>query len=196
MRDQQPQPRREAFGFPPPVLEERRRRDQQVRTVLTVLGFTVLGLTVLGLTVLGLAVPSREAEHGERLNGLPEPHVVGEAAAEPEAPQGEQPAHPALLVGAEDRPQSGVCGRFGRRRGVPERPELLPEPGTGDHVRPVGGLRIFDLAGRFREVDPGEEPHRLPQRDPERLGVRLRLLPGAEHLPEFLRVHLDPFPAG
>ena len=144
---------------------------------------------------MGLAVLSREAEHGERLNGLPEPHVVGETAAEPQAPEGEQPAHPALLVGAEDRPQSGVSGRCGRRRGVPERPELLPEPGTGDHVRPVGGLRIFDLAGRFREVDPGEEPHRLPQRDPERLGVRLRLLPGAEHLPEFLRVHLDPFPA-
>lgn len=42
-------------------------------------------------------------DHGERLQGLAEPHVVGEDTAEPVLPEERQPAEPVDLI----RPQGG-----------------------------------------------------------------------------------------
>ena len=87
MRDQYLQERRVALNLLAPVVDERGGQHQQV-------GFLLPGL-------------QGEGEHGQHLECLAQPHVVGQAAAELQAAQRPQPLHPELLIGAQLGRQAG-----------------------------------------------------------------------------------------
>ncbi len=137
------------------------------------------------------AVPLQEEQEGEDLHGLPEPHVVGEAAAEAEPGEVPEPADALALVGSERRPERLARIGPGLAARAAEIGEGLREPRSGLDAGPLA-LRV-GLGSSLREVGAREEPHRLDEREAV-LGVPLRLLPAAEHLVELLPVHLDPAP--
>ncbi len=137
------------------------------------------------------AMPLQEEEEGEHLDGLPEPHVVGEAAAEAEAREEPEPAHALALVGAERRPERLARIGVGLAPRAAQLGEGLLEPRPGLDARPLPVRLRVQLP--VRELGAREEPHRLDEREAV-AGAPLRLLPAAEHLVELLPVHLDPAP--
>src|SRR6266540_4159865 len=137
-------------------------------------------------------MPFQEEQEGEDLDGLPEPHVVGEAAAEAEPREEPEPADAVALVRAERRPERLARIRLGlepRATRAAQLGERLREPRPGLDARPLPvrlGLRL-----PVCELGARDEPHRLDEREPL-ARAPLRLLPAPEHLVELLPVHLDP----
>src|SRR5438552_5595963 len=84
--------RREAGGLLFPVKDQRARGNNQRRLEASARTLAV------GLAV-SAKLPAR-VEQGQHLYRLTQPHVIGEAAAEPEPLQKVQPAEPILLVAA------------------------------------------------------------------------------------------------
>ena len=82
-----------------PVRHDARRRDHQKRTDVRV-------------------ADAGMADERERLQRLPEAHVVGQNPAELQVPERGEPAEPVALVGAQ------LCGQHGRRHMLGERLEL------------------------------------------------------------------------
>ena len=95
MDDERLQARREARDLRRPVGEQRGRRHQQRR--------------------LALARPLllQHQQQRQDLDGLAEPHVVGEAGAEPEPGEQMEPLHAGLLIGPQRRLQraAGIGAR-------------------------------------------------------------------------------------
>ena len=120
----------------------------------------------------------RREQQREDLDGLAEPHVVGQAGAEPEAREEARASRARLLVGPQ---------RAAQRRGRPRGREALGVAQPGEHLRRASPPRWTNdhsrssstrVAGR-PEVGrrPGQEPHPLDERDPALPAARFDLLP-------------------
>ena len=148
VRDQHPQPRREALGFRRPVRQKRRRGDQQ-RGAMRSLSPLVL----------------QHQQQREHLDRLAQPHVVGEAGAHAQPDEKVEPTHAGLLVrtqlGLEIAARVDVGEAFGR----PQSAQHVGEPRAGGHLRPIGGVGRR-LVGRRA----GQQPHRLCERHAVGLG--------------------------
>ena len=150
----EPQRGHEAARLLEPVEDQRARRDDQRRPAA--------------------GAPARcpaPGEQGQHLHRLAQPHVVGEAAAEPELAQELEPAQPLRLVTAQ---RSDEAGRRVRRRD----PREAREPGAQPLERRVArGLRQrgqqrveqHGLAPRKADpvpLDPPELAERREAREP------------------------------
>jgi len=174
MRDDDTQAGREAVRLGPPVAEQRGRHHDQARRPRL--------------------LPLHQQEQRQHLQRLAEPHVVGEAGAQPEAVEEPEPGHAIALVGPQHCAQR--VSRIGELAavGAPQVREHLVEPRPGRHLGPrrlaraVG--RLVGRAGIRRRA--GQEAHALEEREP--FGARLRLdrLPVLEHLREPRTVHHRP----
>jgi hypothetical protein len=160
---------REAGQLGPPVAEQRRRQHDEVRTARP--------------------VPLQQQQQRDHLDRLPEPHVVGEAPAEPEPRQQPQPRDSVALV----RPQFTAQRR--PRVGLAAAPRVLQvrqralEPRPRPRHRPHRPRRV----GRQRPArQPREHPHALGERRPARLRRRLDVgpLPLRQRVPR--RIDLQP----
>ena len=176
MGDQRLQARREAFDLRRPVGQQRRRGDQQAWLPLAV----------------RLALEHKQQR--QHLNGLAQPHVVGQASAEAEFREQIQPAHAHLLVG----PQRTIQ----RRAGIDLRQSLgaaqalsASPPATGR--RPLEPSRLAIVSGGISRSDigAGEHAHGFSEsRGPSpRRCARLRR--SARSCAQPLAVNFDPAPS-
>ena len=101
----------------------------------------------------------QERQHGGR---LAQPHVVGQAGAEPEPLQHLQPGHPALLVGTElaDEPLRGGPHVEGALQLAPQQGAQLPfgrdaEDGDARLVGADAGRHLEHLADGHGALGPG-----------------------------------------
>jgi len=103
-------------------------------------------------------MPLQEEQEREDLDGLPEAHVVGEAAAEAEPREEPQPAHALALVRAERRVQR--VARIGLFRAAPaaQLGEGLREPRPGLDARPFSVRLGFGLPVRDRRPRGAASP--------------------------------------
>ena len=130
-----------------------------------------------------------DQEQREDLDGLAEPHVVGQADAEPEAARHREPPEAHRLVGAQRGAQP--LARLDRRQ-----PVRSAQPGQhGGQLRPrldPGRARHF-LVHRLRRRSR-QEPHPVEERQPI-AGVSLHLAPVSEHVAQPVAIDLDPLAA-
>ena len=124
------QPRSELLGLVNPVLAHRGGRDHEG----------------------GTALLSREQDR-QRLHGLAEPHVVGEARARAPRGQAHQPLVPLDLVGAQ-------VGREPRRQGRVEAPRFVEAADDGAEAR--GGLEHAGVLDQLREEGDAGQGHLEP----------------------------------
>ena len=143
----------------------------------------------------GLRLPRLPLQHQqqrEHLDRLAEPHVVGQAGAEPEAARAgaasaRRPAGRAAACPAAPAPGSTCASPCGLRSPL----QRLGQPGPGDDLRPVGvGGRRLVLARRRARRRAGASPRRTPGRS--RAAVRSSCLEAVEHALQLLAVDLDP----
>ena len=178
-----PQRRHEPAGLRLPVGHHRRGRHHQERARIRLRGRAhAVGVRV-GLVGVG--------DERECLDGLAQPHVVGQDSADLVTPQHGQPVQPLLLIG----PELGVQRRGGGHRVGLVRGQLEQCPGP-----PRGRVEIV---GQFRQV---RQQSGLPQPDPDLAalrratravrGRRERLLQQHLELAEPLQVHGDQDPVG
>ena len=170
MGNQQAQAGGETLGFRRPVGQQRSGRDQQA-----------------GALRAGTFAFEHQQQR-QHLNRLAQPHVVGQASAQPEPCQQVQPLHACLLVG----PQAGLepGARIDPRQafGLSQALQGFGQPRAGDQLRPVG---VQAVTGIF---------NRCARHQPQGLGKGqavfcCRLLDGPEalkHAFERLFIHLDP----
>ena len=171
MRHHDPQARGEARRFRRPVGEQRRRGDEEARSA-------------------GRLPPLQRQQQREHLDRLAEPHVVGEAGAEPKPGQEVEPTHSGALVGPQLRFQRRAQVGLGQRLRISAPFQRLDEPGPSLDPRP------FDVgrrAARAAQIGAGEKPHRLCEGKallPRKALHRLELV---ERRLQTLAVDLDPF---
>ncbi len=162
-----PQVRCEAPGLGHPVGHHGGRGDHQPRAPVAGSGALPRPLGPVLPADEGGAVPFPLVEnHGEHLQGLAQPHVIGEHTAESGATQSCQPLEALTLVGTQCRMQAGgKCCRLGRLRhgiadclepgvfaGVHDAQcqELLP-PGQAHLRHPQGGTSLVGQLRRLRQ---------------------------------------------
>ena len=167
MHDRRLQVGRESLDLRRPVGQQRGGRHQQARPA-----------------------PLRQQQR-QHLDRLAQPHVVGEAGAEPEPRQQLQPLHAGPLIRAQRAAQRGIgidTGAVGRAQPL----QRLRQPGAGRHARPVGD---GDIAHRIVDRGAGQHAHRRGEAQP----LALRQLLGLAELPdralEPLAIDLDPLAA-
>ena len=159
--------RRESRGFLDPVLDDGGRADQERGADR-------------------LARLARRQEGGQELDRLAEPHVVGEAGAEPARQEEAEPGDSLLLVGAKAAQQRRRRdeGRVLRGLGLEE----LGEPAVGGDAVDSDGLAVFlvEAAGHAQEVGEGRPARRLLLEEGEGAGDPLRVEedPFAPHFDE------------
>lgn len=144
-------------------------------------------------------------EQRERLDGLPEPHVVGENAAEPGLPERREPLEPALLIGPQlceesrgQRPWRQVEGpqrldALAPRLGAGELTEvgdLLPQ-GHLETTEPnaVGGRGIVELPG-FEDQVPEALQVGVVEAEPRARVQDHRLVTVSQRLEQRLERHV------
>ena len=138
MGDENPERRGETRRLRRPVGEKRRGRHEETRAPFA-------------------RLPAEPQQQGEHLDGLAEPHVVGEAGAEAEPGEETKPAHADILIGTQGRLQRlarmGGRERFGAAAGGERLGEpvarLDPSPGR------LGRLRL----DRAADLRARQEPH-------------------------------------
>ena len=178
MGDERLQPRREAFDLRSPIGQQRRRRHQQARLRS------------------GAVLPLENQQQREHLNGLAEPHVVGQAGAQTEFREKVQPAHAHLLVGPQHAMQR-IAG-FDLRQALRAAQPLqgLGQPGAGDHLRPLGAVRGIGVVGNASgDVRAGEQPHGLAERQAVLLRRALHFAEALDGGLQALAIEFDPLPA-
>ena len=171
MGDQRAQPRREARQLQPPVLHQRGGHHQQVHA--------------------RLVAALEHGEQGDDLDRLAQAHVVGQAAAQAQAPQGPEPLHAGFLIGPQRAVQAGARLDVRHDLGRAQRLELRLEPASCHHLGPCGtfvGLIAFGDV----QLCPGEQAHGLGEAHAARQGLGPDLAPLVEHLAELVGVRLDP----
>jgi hypothetical protein len=100
-----------------------------------------------------------QAFHGQQLHGLAQPHVVGQATAQPERGQKRQPRQPALLVGAQRRGE--VRRGLQRLQRLGRGPaEQLAQPAVGSYRDDVQrGVDVVGVAsGQGEDFGRGRAP--------------------------------------
>ena len=154
-----PQLGREAHRLLPPVEDERLRHHHQR-------GPGSAASAVVAPGRKGLALLPARFQQGEHLNGLAEPHVVGQTAAEAELPEEMEPSEPLALVPAEP---TGKAGRGIAGLDALEPRQLLAGP-SKDRIAACLGQRREEsvqhahLAPPEAQViaggsaEPGEDP--------------------------------------
>ena len=176
MRDQRRQRRREALDLGLPVREQRCRRHQQVWRLAA---------------ARATLAQQQERQH---LDGLAQPHVVGQADAEPQRGRESQPRNAGLLI----RPQRSaeVVARVGRGETVRSAQPLerARQPRAGLDARPALTRRQYSGLV-VRPPGAGQQPHAFEEREPPVLGLAPHALPVGEHLAQPLAVELDPLPS-
>ena len=172
MRDENAERRGEARRLRRPVGEQRGRRDDERRASFARL----------------LAEPQDE---GEQLDGLAEPHVVGEAGAEAEFGEEAEPAHADILIGAQSGLQRLARIGGGERFRPAAAGERLGEPGARLHAPP--GRVGRENFGRAADLGACQEPHRPAEGDAFLAGEPLDRVEPFERRLEPLVIDLDPF---
>ena len=105
-----------------------------------------------GAERLGSELLPLRGQHRDRLDGLPEPHVVGEDRADPEVAEEPQPAVPALLEREE---------RLGHRRRRAER-LVVPLVATVEQCgEGIVELDVAELETRVLELDARDGSHEV-----------------------------------
>ena len=170
MRDQHAQRRREFLRLRRPVGKQRSRGDDQARRAF---------------------VLRQSEDQRQGLQGLAEPHVVGQTRPEPEPDKEAEPAHARLLIGPQARLQLRPRQRGGERVRLAQRAQRLREPFARRDLRPVGaGWRVLRL-----DIGAGDQPHRTPERNALRARDPLDLGIAVERRLDPARIDLDPFAA-
>ena len=175
VQEAQDQRRREPLRLAPPVPEERGGDDQQGRPRPASAVFPV---------------PEQQRQH---LHGLAEPHVVGQAGAEPQARQQPEPRHAVALVGPQRGPQRPAGGHRLQRTRLTHARQQLAHPVAGGHVHP-GTLHLRLVLAPEVGGRAGEQAHPLDERDPVVPRVPAHLVPVLDRLPEPVAVDLHPLP--
>ena len=110
-----------------------------------------------------VAVLPLHQQQRQHLDGLAQPHVVGQAGAQPEPGQQMQPLHAGLLVG----PQRAVQGRAGIDAGAVRRAQRLQRLGQPrPRASPATTRRRRRRRRRASTAGAGQHPHRLGERQP------------------------------
>ena len=172
MGDERLQTRRKTFDLRCPVRQQRSRGYQQAWLLLA-----------------GRLALEHEQQR-KHLNGLAQPHVIGQAGPETEFRDEIEPAHSHLLVGPQRRVQGRAGVDSGQSLRAAETFQRLGEPGAGDHLRPLGvGIR-GGIAGC--DIGAGEQTNGLPKAEPILRCRALDLTEVLQHAAQPLTVHLDP----
>ena len=155
-----------------PVAQQRRRKNQER-------GFCAL-----------LALQSQE--QCQNLDGLAEPHVVGQAGPEAQARQKPQPVDTRLLILTQSRFQGLVRRQRLKVLRAPHLRQHVAEPLAGMNERPLAVFLVASLLGQIGR-NARQQSHSLQERNPL-LRLLLDLLPMIERFLQFLAIDLDPLP--
>ena len=170
---------RESGGLLAPVVEHRGRADQQHRS--------------------RDAIPAVLLDGGQGLDRFAQAHVVGQAGAQPPAPQERQPGIAPLLVGTQRSAEPFGSFQFLELGPSGELPQQVVNPAAGRHTVHVQPARR--LPGAHRQPDdvlqcdlalPVPEIQRLP----DLVGVELHPLAAQSHQRRFQLGQRLQFPGG